>query len=82
MGELFSEQLRQAIERSGMSRYAIGQAAGIDKATMSRFMAGKVGLSLESIDKIVDVLRLKLVAEPSHKTKKTGTRRPQNDTSP
>ena len=61
MGELFSEQLRQAIERSGMSRYAIGQAAGIDKATMSRFMAGKVGLSLESIDKIVDVLRLKLV---------------------
>src|SRR5271157_355451 len=52
MGELFSEQLRQAIERSGMSRYAIGQAAGIDKATMSRFMAGKVGLSLESIDKI------------------------------
>ena len=82
MGELFGEQLRQAIERSGMSRYAIGQAAGIDKATMSRFMAGKVGLSLESIDKIVDVLRLKLVAEPSRKTKKTGTRRPQNDTSP
>ena len=76
MGELFSEQLRQAIERSGMSRYAIGQAAGIDKATMSRFMAGKVGLSLESIDKIVDVLRLKLVAEPSHKTKKTGTDHP------
>ena len=42
----------------------------------------KVGLSLESIDKNVDVLRLKLVAEPSRKTKKTGTRRPRNDPPP
>lgn len=82
MRETFSDQLRQAIERSGLSRYAIGKAARIDKATLSRFMAGKVGLSLESIDQIVAVLRLKLVVEPSRKTKKTGDRTAINDPTP
>jgi len=76
MGELFSEQLRQAIERSELSRYAIGQAAGIDKATLSRFMAGKVGLSLESIDKIVSVLDLRLEAAKRSRKPKPGTDRP------
>ncbi len=82
MGELFSDQLRQAIERSGLSHYAIGKAAGIDKGNLSRFMAGNVGLSLESIDKIVAVLRLKLVAESPRKTNRTGTDRLGNDPPP
>jgi transcriptional regulator with XRE-family HTH domain len=76
MAELFSDQLRQAIERSGLSRYAIGKATGIDKGTMSRFMAGHVGLSLESIEKIVDVLDLRLEARKKPRQPKPGTDRP------
>jgi hypothetical protein len=72
MGELFSDQLRRAIEESGLSRYAINKAAGIDKGVMSKFMAGKVGLRMESVDRIVSVLSLKLVVESSPITKKRG----------
>jgi transcriptional regulator with XRE-family HTH domain len=73
--ELFSDQLRGEINQSGLSHYAICQATGINKAALSRFMNGKMGLSLESIDKIVAVLSLKLVAESSRKTKRPGTDR-------
>ena len=71
MGKLFSEQLRQAIDRSGLSQYAICQAIGIDKGTMSKFMAGKIRLSLENIDKVVAMLGLKLETPKKPPTKGT-----------
>ena len=64
-----SDQLRQAIDDSGLSRYAIGKACEIDKAVMSRFMSGQVGLSLETIDRLVDYLRLELVTKQKKRSK-------------
>lgn len=58
-----SDELRQAVERSGLSRYAIWQAVGIDQGSMSKFMAGERGLTLESIDKLAELLGLHIVAE-------------------
>lgn len=58
-----SDELRQAVERSGLSRYAIWQQAGIDQGSMSKFMAGERGLTLESIDKLAELLGLHIVAE-------------------
>ena len=57
-----SDQLRWMIERSGVSRYQLWQQTGIDQAALSRFMAGKGGLSMESIDSLASVLRLRLAA--------------------
>ena len=54
-----SEQMRKAIEQSGMSRYAICKVTGIDKATLSRFMAGR-GLSMEALDRLCRFLGLEL----------------------
>ncbi len=62
-----SDQLRNAIDDSGLSRYAICQACGIDKGTMSRFMSRQVGLSLETIDQLADFLGLELVKRPKRK---------------
>lgn len=59
-----SDELRQAVERSGLSRYSIWQQTGIDQGSMSKFMAGERGLTLESIDKLAELLRLHIVAEP------------------
>lgn len=62
-----SDQLRNAINDSGLSRYAVCQACGIDKGTMSRFMAGEVGLSLETIDRLADYLGLQIVRRPKRR---------------
>ena len=40
-----TEQVRQAIEDCGKTRYQISQETRIDQATLCRFMGGKGGLS-------------------------------------
>ena len=59
-----SDQLRQAIERSGVSRYSIWQQTGIDQGSLSKFMDGERGLGMESIDKLAELLGLHIVAKP------------------
>ena len=59
-----SDELRQAIERSGVSRYSIWQQTGIDQGSLSKFMDGERGLGMESIDQIAELLGLHIVAEP------------------
>jgi len=55
-----SDQLRHAIERSGLSCYEIGKLAGVDRTLVSRFVAGARSLSLDTADAVAAVLRLKL----------------------
>jgi Cro/C1-type HTH DNA-binding domain len=61
MAKLFSDELRQAIEKSELSCYAICQITGIDKAQMSRFINGKGGLSMEGTDAVCKLIGAKLV---------------------
>jgi transcriptional regulator with XRE-family HTH domain len=63
MSETVSEQLRRAIERSGMTRYEIAARTGVDQATLSRFVHRKSGLAQDSIDKLCALLGLRLVSE-------------------
>jgi plasmid maintenance system antidote protein VapI len=68
--ESLSDELRQAVERSGLSRYAIWQAVGIDQGSMSKFVAGERGLTLESIDKLAELLGLHIVADTERRRPK------------
>jgi transcriptional regulator with XRE-family HTH domain len=56
----FSEQLRRAIADSGMSRYAIAKRIGVSQATLSRFMGGTRGLSMEVTDRLFVLLGLSI----------------------
>jgi transcriptional regulator with XRE-family HTH domain len=65
-----SDQVRRAVDASGRSRYSICKDAGIDQATFSRFMAGKVGLAMTTLDDLADVLGLDiLVSGPAGRAK-------------
>ena len=58
--ETFSEQLCKIIEECGTSRYALCQQAGISEAVLSRFLAGKQGMTLATLDKLATALGLLL----------------------
>jgi hypothetical protein len=63
--ETLSGQLRRIIADSGLSRYAICKAAGIDPAHLHRFFNDLPGgrLTNDSMDKLGLVLRLRLVVD-------------------
>ena len=56
-----TDELRAAIDSSGMSRYAVAKAIGLDQSTLSRFMSRKAGLALDTVDKLGELLELHLV---------------------
>jgi len=56
-----SDQMRQAIEDSGLSRYAIAKETGIDQAALSRFIHGQMGLSLDALDRLGEFLQLTII---------------------
>jgi len=62
-----SDQLRQAIAAAakvGISRYRISQKTGVEQSALSRFVHGKQGLDLSSIDRLAAFLELQLVKTP------------------
>lgn len=69
-----SDELRQAIERSGLSRYSIWQQTGIDQGSLSKFMDGERGLGLESIDKLADLLGLHICTADAKQSRAKGRR--------
>ena len=52
--------LRQAIESSGISRYAISKACGVSEAVLSRFSGGS-DISLANAEKIARSLSVSLI---------------------
>lgn len=59
-----SDQLRELIQARGLSAYALGRAAGIERSTITRFLAREAGLSSESLDRIGAALDLRLTEGP------------------
>ena len=62
--------IRQAIEQSDTSRYRMSIDLGIDQSQLARIMAGKSGLSLESLEKLAEYLDLEITIKPKHNKRK------------
>ena len=65
----FSDQLRQAVEQSDQSRYAIHLATGIDESVLSKFVRGLRGLQMDTVDTLCEYLGLRLTADKTIKKK-------------
>jgi len=63
MAKPLSDQIRDAVRSSKISRNRICRETEIDKGSMSKFMAGDRGLSLAALDKLAALLRLRIVVE-------------------
>ena len=63
----FSDEIRKAIDASGMSRYRVCKATGIAQSTMSAFMAGKRGLSLDTLDTVAELLDIHITTGKARK---------------
>ena len=61
--EPLSDQLRGIIEEDELSRYEIAKRSGVDASQLHRFIRGTGRLTTDSLDKIGDVLRLRLVQD-------------------
>jgi len=57
-----SDQLREIIERSGLSRYEIARRTGIHQSQLCRFASGERGLSMAGLDALGKLLGLKVTA--------------------
>jgi hypothetical protein len=60
MAKSFSDQLRQAVRESELTRYAICVRTGIDQGTLCRFVQGTRGMSLASVDRLMEALELEI----------------------
>ena len=65
-----SEQLRQTIDDSGLTRYRIAKESGIDEPKLSRFYHGQAGLSQDNLDRLAECLEIKIVARGKRQNRK------------
>jgi hypothetical protein len=59
-----SEQLIEIIEGGSVTRYRLSKDAAVDASQLCRFVQGKGRLTTDSLDRIGQVLRLRLVQDP------------------
>lgn len=53
-----TDQLRQAIDDSGLTRYQIAKGTGIDESALAKFYNGHRGLSMEALNALGEYLQL------------------------
>ena len=62
-----TDQVRQAIDDSGLTRYRIAQDTGIDESTLAKFYHGTRGLSLDNLDLLCERLGLRFIQDQKGK---------------
>jgi transcriptional regulator with XRE-family HTH domain len=57
---LLTDQLRQAIDGCGLTRYQIAKETGIDESSLAKFYNGRRGLSMEALNALGEFLQLSI----------------------
>ena len=77
--EAISNALRRAILAAPITRYAMAKRLGIQQSTLSRFINRQRGLPLELVDRLGELLGLRLVADPAHELPAGGESKPKTE---
>ena len=64
------DEIREAVRGAPISQNAVARRAGIDRGTLSRFTRGLRGLSEPSLNRLGDVLGLRVVASKRRAAKR------------
>jgi transcriptional regulator with XRE-family HTH domain len=57
---LLTDQLRQAIDDSGLTRYRIAKETGIGESALAQFYNGHRGLSIQALNALGEFLQLRI----------------------
>jgi transcriptional regulator with XRE-family HTH domain len=57
---LLTDQICQAIDDSGLTRYRIAKETGISESALSQFYNGHRGLSMDALNALGEFLKLKI----------------------
>ena len=71
-----SRQLRAMIQARGRSAAELGRAAGVDRSVLNRFLADERDITLDTVDRLADVLGLRLIEGAVGKVKPAQAARP------
>ena len=63
------DEIRDAIEASGKTRYRIAHESGIAESVLSRLLSGERGLSIDALETLADYLGLEIVIRPKRRQK-------------
>lgn len=58
--QLLTDQLRRAIDDSGLTRYRIAKETGISESALAQFYNGHRGLSMNALNALGEFLELKI----------------------
>jgi transcriptional regulator with XRE-family HTH domain len=68
---MMGNRLREVLNKEGVSGYRLQKELGVDKGQLSRFLNGKIDMSLKKLEQIADYLGYDLVlvkrSKPSEK---------------
>jgi len=67
-----SDTVRDAIEKCGMTRYAIAQRTGISEGALSRFMSGDRDMTLRTLERFAHIIGVRLVVSRPKMRRKKG----------
>ena len=59
-----SDAIRDAVKDSDLSNYRMAREIGVSQPLMSRFASGHVGMSLDKLDRLAELLDLSIVVGP------------------
>ena len=77
MAKLY-DQLRKAIKDGPKSRYQLWKETDIDQGQLARFMDGISGLSVESMERLIEALGLEIIVRQRRDRKATKRKKAQN----